>query len=70
MGLAESRGKLTGSTRDLMALWANTKVYWNDAISERFEKTILQQVELDVRVSASAMDQMGALLTKIRHECE
>jgi hypothetical protein len=70
MGLAESRGKLAGSMRDLMALWSNTKMYWNDANSELLEQTILQTLEMDIRTTASAMDQMGSLLTKIRHECE
>lgn len=70
MGLQESRGKLTGGMRDLMALWANTKVYWNDANSERLEQTFLQQLEMDLRTTASAMDQMSALLAQIKNQCE
>ena len=70
MGLQESRGKIAGSMRDLMTLWANTKMVWNDANSEKLEKGILHMLEMDVRVTASAMDQMAALLSSIRQQCE
>jgi hypothetical protein len=70
MGLAESRGKLGSSTRDLLNLWANTKLVWNDVNSEKLEETLLRQLELDVRNAASGMDQMSALLSGLRHECE
>ncbi len=70
MGLQESRGKLSRSFKDLMALWANTKISWNDVNSERFEQTILDPLQMDLRNAAGAMDQMAVLLTQIRHECE
>ena len=70
MGLAESRGKLGSSTRDLLALWANTKLVWNDVNSDKLEETLLRQLEMDVRNAASAMDQMSALLSQLRRECE
>ncbi len=70
MGLAESRGKIGTSTRDLFHLWANTQVQWNDSNSQRFEETFLRPLEQDMRVAASAMDQMGSLLSQIKRECE
>jgi hypothetical protein len=70
MGLQESRGKLASSMRDLMALWSSTQVHWNDANSQRFEETFLKPLEMDLKVAASAMDQMSALLSQIRRECE
>jgi hypothetical protein len=70
MGLQESRGKVTRSMKDLMALWASTKVHWNDANSEQFEEKYLRPLEMDVRVAASAMDEMASLLTTIKRDCE
>jgi len=70
MGLQESRGKITRSSKDLMHLWSSTKVHWNDANSEQFEEKYLRPLEMDVRIAAAAMDEMAALLTKIKHECE
>ena len=70
MGLAESRGKLGSSTRDLMNLWSNIKLTWNDVNSQRLEETFLRPLELDVRNAAGAMDQMSALLSQLKRECE
>ena len=69
MGMAESRGKIATSTKDLLALWANTKLQWNDANAQQFEDAILRPLEQDVRSATQAMDQMGALLSSIRREC-
>jgi hypothetical protein len=70
MGLAESKGKLSSSMRDLMNLWSNTKLTWNDVNSEKFEETFLRPLELDMRNAAGAMDQMSALLSQLKRECE
>jgi hypothetical protein len=70
MGLQESRGKIARSMRDLMGLWANTKVHWNDVNSEQFEEKFLRTLEQDVRIAASAMDEMASMLTRIKAECE
>lgn len=70
MGLQESRGKLGSSMRDLMGLWSNTKLTWNDINSQKFEETVLIPLELDLRNAAGAMDQMAALLSQLKRECE
>jgi hypothetical protein len=70
MGLQESRGKISRSLQDLMAIWSSTTVHWSDANSQAFEAKYLKPVEMDVRVAASAMDEMAALLTQIKRECE
>ena len=69
MGMQESRGKIATSTKDLLALWGNTKVQWNDGNAQQFEDQILRVLEQDVRQATQAMDQMGSLLTSIRREC-
>ena len=70
MGLQESRGKLGSSMRDLMNLWSSTKLTWNDVNSARLEENVLRPLELDLRNAAGAMDQMAALLSQIRRDCE
>jgi len=70
MSLQESRGKIAGSLRDLFLLWANTKVSWNDPVSQQFEETFLLPMEGDLRQAASAMDQMASILAKVKHDCE
>jgi hypothetical protein len=56
--------------RELMALWATTQVHWNDENMHKFEEKYLRQLEMDIKVAAGAMDQMAALLSQIRRECE
>jgi hypothetical protein len=70
MGLQESRAKIGTAIRDLRSLWSNTKVYWTDVNSEKFEEEFLAPMEMDVRTAANAMDQMGQLLAQIRRQCE
>jgi hypothetical protein len=53
-----------------MNLWSNTKLTWNDVNSEKFEETFLRPLELDMRNAAGAMDQMSALLSQLKRECE
>jgi hypothetical protein len=69
MGMQESRGKLATSTKDLLSLWGNTKVQWNDANAQQFEEAVLRPLEMDVRSATQAMDQMASLLSAIRREC-
>ncbi len=69
MGIPESRGKIATSTKDLLALWSNTKVQWNDGNSQQFEEGVLKPLEMDVRTATQAMDQMAGLLGTIRREC-
>jgi hypothetical protein len=70
MGLSESRAKISKTMNELLALWSATKVSWSDINSERFEETFLRPLEMDVRSTAVAMDQMASLLSQIRRECE
>jgi hypothetical protein len=70
MGLQESRGKVSRSIQDLMALWASTRVHWSDANAQAFEDKYLKPLEMDIRVAASAMDEMASLLMKIKRDCE
>jgi hypothetical protein len=70
MGLTESRGKLSRSIKDLIAQWSLARASWNDVNAERLEREILAPLERDLRDAAGAMDQMGALIAQIRHQCE
>lgn len=70
MALQDSRAKLSRGIRDLMELWAATKLQWNDANSASFEENILRPLQMDLRTAGNAMDQMASLLSKIQHQCD
>ena len=70
MGVYEGRGQLNKALKDLMLKWSETKMSWDDSVSERFQKTYLEPLEKDMRSAASAMDQMAVLIGRIRRDCE
>ncbi|HEY8665501.1 MAG TPA: hypothetical protein VIL86_02495 [Tepidisphaeraceae bacterium] len=70
MGVYEGRGALSKAIKELMLRWNETKLHWDDAVSERFEEAHLAPLEMDLRNATSAMDHMAVLLSQIRRDCE
>ena len=70
MGVYESRGQLAKSMKDLTDRWSDTKMDWDDVVSENFEKRFLAPLEADLRNATGAMDHMAQLLTQIRRDCQ
>ena len=70
MGVYESRGQLAKLMKELGDKWADTKMDWDDVVSERFEKRFMDPLEQDLRNATGAMDQMGILLSQIRRDCQ
>ena len=70
MGMHEARGTLAKSFKELMNRWMETRVQWDDAQSQQFEQTYLLNLESDLKVAASAMDQMSILITQAKRDCE
>ena len=70
MGLHEARGTLAKAFKELMLRWAETRAQWDDAQAEQFEKTYLMNLESDLKVAASAMEQMAILVHQVRRDCE
>jgi len=70
MGLHEARGMLAKAMKDLGGRWRETKMNWDDAQSEAFEKTYLETLEADMRVAMNAMDHLAVVLSQIERDCE
>lgn len=70
MGVYESRGQLAKLMKELGDKWADTKLDWDDVVSQNFEKKFLDPMEADLRNATSAMDHMAQLLTQIRRDCQ
>lgn len=70
MGLYEGRGNLNKGLKDLMLRWDSTRSDWSDEVSEQFEKTYLEPLELSLRQAVSAMDQMAQVLSRVDKECK
>jgi len=70
MGVHESRGNLAKAIKELMLRWSETRTVWDDARAEQFEQQYLRQLEADLRVAGSPMDQMSVMLHQARRDCE
>jgi hypothetical protein len=70
MGVYEARGQLAKSLKDLNDRWSETKMDWDDVVSERFEERFLAPLEVDLRNATAAMDHMAQLLGQIRRDCQ
>jgi len=70
MGMHEARGTLAKSFKDLTNRWRETRAQWDDAQAEHFEQTYLLNLESDLKVAASAMEQMSVLLGQAKRDCE
>jgi hypothetical protein len=70
MGVYEARGQLAKLMKELTDRWGETKVDWDDVVSEAFEKRFLEPLEADLRNATGAMDHMAQLLSQIRRDCQ
>jgi hypothetical protein len=70
MGVYESRGQLAKLMKELNDKWADTKMDWDDVVSDAFQKKFLEPLEADLRNATGAMDSMALLLGQIRRDCQ
>jgi hypothetical protein len=70
MGLYEGRGNLNKGFKDLSLRWQATKQDWDDSVSEEFEKTYIEPVEMALRTAISAMDQVAQVLSRVDRDCK
>lgn len=70
MGVYEGSAGLIKATQELLLRWQETKSNWRDVVADQFEKKYLQTLEKDAKAAVAAMDQMAALLSRIRNDCQ
>lgn len=70
MSMAASLARLTRANKDLTRQWAVVRRQWRDAPAARFERDFLDPAMMDLRQAASAMEQMGAVISRAKRDCE
>ena len=70
MNLNASKGRLTGSARELSLKWTETKNYWRDEKSQEFEHRFLEELFARVDKTAAIMEKLDEILKKVRSDCE
>ena len=70
MNMSASKMRLATLTKELAARWAQTKEHWRDAKSEEFERHYLDDLLASVDTTVVVIEQLDALVRKIRSDCE
>ncbi|MBI5723119.1 MAG: hypothetical protein HZA50_04110 [Planctomycetes bacterium] len=70
MSVDSAQAKLHRGLRDLMAIWYETAEAWRDPRAEEFVRVYLQELEKDLRVTLSAMDQLKTVIGQARNDCQ
>ncbi|MBP7951511.1 MAG: hypothetical protein KA004_17860 [Verrucomicrobiales bacterium] len=65
-----SAGNLEQAVRDLHVEWQNTKASWTDAKSLEFERDYLDKLPQLVHQARGIIEEIDALLRKMRTDCE
>ena len=58
------------ATKKLMVEWERTAAQWTDAKALEFHKEYLEALPSLVAQAGNAVDELNALLSKVRHDCE
>lgn len=68
--LGSTRSRLAALTRELNVRWHETRLSWNDAKRDEFERTHLAPLLEAVDKAGTALEQLDEIVLKARKECE
>jgi hypothetical protein len=61
---------LNEATKVLQTQWQQTRATWTDAKATEFEKIYLEPLPALIAQAGIAVEELNALLSKLRHDCE
>jgi hypothetical protein len=61
---------LNEATKKLQSDWQQTRMTWTDAKSLEFERIYMEPLPALVAQAGIAVEELNALLSKVRHDCE
>ncbi len=70
MSVKGSAGNLVQAVKDLMFEWEETKASWDDVKSREFERKFLEDLPAQTVRATAVMEELDALLKKVRNDCE
>jgi hypothetical protein len=70
MNIRSSAANLAQAAKELKLDWEQTKTYWRDVKSLEFEHKYLENVPHEVARAAAVIEEIDALLRKVRRDCE
>ena len=70
MNVSSSRSLLVRSSRDLIEAWRETERHWRDARANKFYKEFIADIPKSSATAANIIQDIDAILAKIRRDCE
>lgn len=70
MSARDSGTQLVQAMKELSVEWDQTRSYWHDVKSLEFEEKFLAELPHHIQRAADAMEEIEAVLRKVRNDCE
>ncbi len=70
MSTRASAASLAQAVKDLTFQWHQTQTAWHDSKSQEFERQFLEDLPSHLARALAAMEQIDALVKKVRTACE
>ncbi|MEQ1854438.1 MAG: hypothetical protein ABMA01_22945 [Chthoniobacteraceae bacterium] len=70
MSSSGSSSGLIQALKDLTVHWEQTRAHWLDAKSGEFQQKYLENLPILVARTTTAFEEIDALITRIRTDCE
>jgi hypothetical protein len=70
MSAKESAGNLVQALKEMNLKWGECKAHWHDIKTQQFEREYLEEIPDHVQRTMSVMQEIDALIKRVRSECE
>lgn len=70
MSLSQSSNTLSQATKDLQSAWEETRNSWRDVKSDAFAHRYLEALPSMVATAGPILEELDALIRKVRNDCE
>lgn len=69
MSLDTGRTQLNTSYKDLVALYEQAKLYWNDAVRREFDERYWGDLEPRILSALAAIDRLSTSISDVKRDC-
>lgn len=70
MSIRASAAALSEAVKDLLLQWDQTGAQWRDAKAREFERTYLAELPHHAARATNVIEEIDAILRKVRSDCE
>ena len=70
MSIRVSASNLVQAVKELSVEWQETKSYWRDVKSREFEQKFLDDLPHHLARATTVIEELDALLRKVKSDCE